>query len=140
MNRRGTAALEAVIASGLTLMLLLVTVSLFTAVHVQWKEISQAQLQRQWAALAFTYLDADMAEAQAVSITPLELRVTLPEGQWVYRVSAENSFYRGRGYDYYALAMVDSARWWREGDLLWVELSFPGGKYRCCWLAPGDRS
>jgi len=139
MNGKGTVALEAVIASGLSLLLLMVLTSMLIVFWQTWHQNIQYLHQRQWTAMAFQYLDKDMKNAQGVVLTTNEIRVTLPDGTYVYRVSVEKSFYRGLGSTFYALALVDSARWWWEGDLLWVELTYPNESYRSCYFIPEDK-
>jgi len=133
VNQRGTIALEAVIASAVTLMLLSVVASLLISLLQIWHQDTQASRQRQWAALAFEYLDRDLATAQEVSVDAYEISVTGPGGTYVYRVSPDNSFYRGQEYQYYALALVTDVNWWWEEELLWIELDFGEQSYRRCY-------
>lgn len=140
MNKKGTIALEAVIASGLALMLLIVFTSLLVVYWQIWQENTQANRERQWAAMAFEYLCLDIREAHKVSATASSIQVTTADGNFEYKVSKDNaSFHRGRGSSYYALALVDSVNWWWEGDLLWLELNFPNETYRSCFYIPEEK-
>lgn len=140
MNKKGTIALEALIASGLILLLLTVLASLFIVFWQSWHETTQDNRQRQWAAMAFEYLDRDIRASQKVSVNDSSIRVS--NGPYEYRMSSkEDSFHRKYGLNntYYALAVVDSAVWWWEGELLWVELNFPNESYRCCYYIPEEK-
>lgn len=140
MNKKGTIALEAVIASGLALMLLIVFTSLLIVFWQTWQENTQANHERQWAAMAFEYLDRDIRAATKVSATASIILVNTPGANYEYKVSKDTvSFHRGLGTSYYALALVDSANWWWEGELLWIELHFPKESYRSCFYIPEDK-
>ncbi|MGI6364897.1 MAG: hypothetical protein ACOX2G_04005 [Bacillota bacterium] len=140
MNKKGAIALEAILASGLTLVLLTILASLSIVFWQSWHETTQDNRQRQWAAMAFEYLDRDIAEASRVRTTTNEIQVKLPNDEFVYRLSGtDHSFYRGQGKIYYALALVESVNWWWEGELLWVQLNFPDESYRCCYYIPEDK-
>lgn len=136
MNKRGTAALEAIIASGAAMLLLIAVTGQLLIFWTVWQESNQLSRQRQWAAVAFDYLDRDMKDAQRVQLFPGELRVDLEGGSYVYRVTADKSFYRATGNRYFPLATVQSVGWWREGELVWVELVFPNECYSCCYFIP----
>lgn len=137
MKRKGSIALEAVIASALTLVLLTALASLLIVFWQSWHQISQGNRQRQWAAMAFEYLDRDIREAEKVLTTARFIQITHPDGIFQYKVSSNsNSFHRAEGTIFYALALVDSANWWWEGELLWVELNFPTENYRSCYYIP----
>lgn len=138
MNRRGTTALEAVIASGLILMLLTAVVSQVLVFWQVWQQTTEFGRQRQWAAMTFEFLDKDMANSLQVVVDPSVLQITLPDGTAFYRVTAGDSLYRVVDGVYSPLALVDTAVWWREGNLVWVELVFPGNTYRCCYFAAED--
>lgn len=138
MKLRGTAALEAVLASGLTLVLLLVLTNQLMFLWSVWRQNTEYSRQRQWAAAAFDYLDRDMGDAVRVKLAKTELRVCLIEEDYVYRVTSDKSFYRGTGSRFFPLAIVQSVQWWREGELVWVEINFEGESYRCCYLVPED--
>ena len=141
MNKKGTIALEAVIASGLALLLLSVIASQLLVFWQSWHQLTQDGRQRQWTVTAFEYLEKDIRQAQQIILTSNEIRLTLPEGNYVYRVNNENSFYRGQTSPstyYFSLAIVDSARWWREGELVWIELTYPNESYKSCFYISGD--
>jgi hypothetical protein len=136
MNKRGTIALEALIASAQILLLAAAVASLLGTFWQSWHGSNEASRQRQWSVVAFAYLDADLENANSVVLTASEIRVSQAKGVIVYRVTADKSFYRGLGDSFYPLAIVDSVRWWRDGQLLWVELFFPEQTYRCCYCLP----
>jgi len=139
MSKKGTVTLEAVIASGLTLLLLSVLASLLIVYWQTWHETTRSARERQWTAVAFEYLDRDIAKAERVMLTATEIRITLSEGDYVYKVGLNKSFRRGQGRSYLAFSVVESARWWWEGELLWVELTYADASYRCCYYIPEDR-
>lgn len=136
MKSRGTVALEAVIASGLTLVLLLVLTNQLMVFWQTWQRNTEDSRRRQWAAAAFDYLDRDMRDAVKVKLSRTELRIYLPEEDYVYRVTADKSFYRGTGSRFFPLAIVQSVQWWREEELVWVEITFDSESYRCCYHVP----
>lgn len=140
MNKQGAIALEAAIAAGLTLVLLTVLASLLSVFWQTWHETVQDNRQRQWAAMAFQYLDRDLESAQRALVSDEAIGITLAQGIVEYKVSKDTlSFHRRRGTTYDALALVDSVNWWWEGELLWVQLNFPGESYRCCYHVPQDK-
>lgn len=140
MSRRGAIALEAVIAAGLTLVLLTVLAALFSVFWQSWHETTQANRQRQWAAMAFEYLDRDIRDAQRVTAAGSSIDIALAQGNIEYKVSSDAvSFHRREGTTYYALALVESVNCWWEGELLWVQLNFPGESYCCCYYVPEDK-
>jgi len=138
MNKRGTIALEALIASAQILLLAAAVASLLGTFWQSWHGSNEASRQRQWSAAAFAYLDADLENAQRVMLSASEIRVIQATGVVVYRVTADKSFYRGLGNSFYPLAVVDSVRWWRDGKLLWIELYFSEESYRCCYCMPEE--
>lgn len=139
MNKRGTIALEAAIASGLILVLLTVLAGIFTVFWQTWHETTQDNRQRQWAAMSFEYLERDIRASNKVSVTAASIQVS--NGPYEYRMSADNNSFHRRsgGTTYYALALVDSVDWWWEGELLWVELNFPNESYCCCYYIPEEK-
>lgn len=139
MNERGTVVLEALIASGLVLMLLMVLASLMILFWQYWHKDIQSTRERQWTTLAFEHLDRDIRGASRVMLTRNDMRITLADGIYIYRVSTDNSFHRSLGNTHYALAIVDSVTWWWEGNLLWIELNYRGESYRCCYYIPPDK-
>src|SRR5690554_7857516 len=94
MNKKGTAALEAIIASGQVLLLLTVLASLLIIFWHNWQDNTQYSRQRQWAAMAFDYLDRDIGNAQRVVVSSNEINLHIQEDRYNYRVSPEKSFYR----------------------------------------------
>lgn len=139
MNKRGMAALEALIASAQILLLAAAVTGLLVTFWQVWHESNQASRQRQWTTVAFAYLDADLRNAEKVIVTASNIRVVQADMENIYQVTTDKSFYRGEGSAYYPLAIVDSVRWWQEGDLLWVEIIFPGESYRCCYCLEGTQ-
>lgn len=138
MNRNGLIALEALIASAQVLLLAIVVTCLLLCFWQTWSECNQASRQRQWSTLTFAYLDQDFQAAEKVQITAAWFKITTPEGEYIYQLTEEGSFYRGRGSAFYALAKVEAVRWWRQaGGLLWIELVFPLGNYRMCYSLAG---
>jgi len=139
MNKKGTAALEAIIASGQVLLLLTVLASLLIIFWHNWQDNTQYSRQRQWAAMAFDYLDRDIGNAQRVVVSSNEINLHIQDDRYNYRVSPEKSFYRNLGTAYYPLAMVDAVDWWWEGDLLWIEIIYPDESYRSCYYIPQEK-
>ncbi|HBS94056.1 MAG TPA: hypothetical protein DG577_03715 [Firmicutes bacterium] len=137
MNKRGMVALEALIASGQVLLLAAAVSGLLVIFWQSWLKSTQASLQRQWSTVAFAYLDADLRNAEKVTVTFSEIRVIQEGKEYVYQVTADKSFYRGEGSAFYPLAKVDSVRWWQEGNLLWIEIYYPEESYRCCYCLEG---
>ncbi|HBI55237.1 MAG TPA: hypothetical protein DDY38_00170 [Firmicutes bacterium] len=137
MNKRGMVALEALIASGQVLLLAAAVSGLLVIFWQSWLKSTQASLQRQWSTVAFAYLDADLRNAEKVTVTFSEIRVIQEGKEYVYQVTADKSFYRGEGSAFYPLAKVDSVRWWQEGNLLWIEIYYPAESYRCCYCLEG---
>lgn len=137
MNKRGMVALEALIASAQVLLLAAAVSGLLVIFWQSWLESTQASRQRQWSTVAFAYLDADLRNAEKISVTFSEIRVIQEGKEYVYRVTADKSFYRGEGSAFYPLAKVNSVRWWQEGNLLWIEINYPEESYRCCYCLEG---
>lgn len=137
MNKRGMVALEALIASAQVLLLAAAVSGLLVIFWQSWLESTQASRQRQWSTVAFSYLDADLRNAEKVTVTFSEIRVIQEGKEYVYRVTADKSFYRGEGSAFYPLAKVNSVRWWQEGNLLWIEIYYPEESYRCCYCLEG---
>lgn len=137
MNKRGMAALEALIASAQILLLAAAVSGLLVTFWQCWFESNEASRQRQWSTVAFAYLDADLKNAERVFVTASNIRVIQEDEEYIYQVTTDKSFYRGQGSAYYSLAIVDSVRWWQEGKLLWIEIIFPGESYRCCYCLEG---
>lgn len=137
MNKRGMVALEALIASAQVLLLAAAVSGLLVIFWQSWLESTQASRQRQWSTVAFAYLDADLRNAEKVTVTFSEIRVIQEGKEYVYRVTADKSFYRGEGSAFYPLAKVISVRWWQEGNLLWIEIYYPKESYRCCYCLEG---
>lgn len=138
MNKGGMAALEALIAAAQVLILAAVVCALLVTFWQTWLKYNEACRQRQWAAVAFAYLDQDLRDAEEVLVTASELRIVQENRECIYRVTAEKSFYRGLGSAYYPLGIVESVSFRRKGDLLWAELYFPGECYRCCYFLEGN--
>jgi len=137
MNKRGMVALEALIASAQVLLLAAAVSGLLVIFWQSWLESTLASRQRQWSTVAFAYLDADLRNAEKVTVTFSEIRVIQEGKEYVYRVTADKSFYRGEGSAFYPLAKVNSVRWWQEGNLLWIEIYYPEESYRCCYCLEG---
>ena len=132
-------ALEALIASALALLLAAAVTGLLAAFWQIWSESNRACRQRQWSTVTFGYLDEDLRCADTVRVSANNLRIIQGERECVYQVTESKSLYRGIGNAYYPLAQIESARWWQEGGLLWVELIFPGVSYRCCYSLVGKQ-
>lgn len=122
--RRGLTLAEVLVAGGLTLMLLTLAATQTVVFWQAWQDVNAGLHQRQWAVVAFEFLDRDMRQAVAVTLGE-SLVISGNEGNVSYRVTAEGSLYRRQGNTFYALAYeVCQARWWVQDRLLWVELEF----------------
>lgn len=137
MNKRGMIALEALVASAQILLLAAVVCGLLVTFWQTWLACNQASRQRQWSTVAFAYLDQDLRDADRVVVTSGEIRITQGSKEYLYRVTEDNSFYRGLGSAFYPLGIVDSVSFLWERDLLWVELNYPKESYRCCYYLEG---
>lgn len=139
MKKEGMAALEALLAAAQVLILAAVVCALLVTFWQTWLEKNEASRQRQWVTVAFAYLDQDLRDADQVFVTASELRILQGNREYIYRVTAENSFYRGLGSAFYPLGIVESVSFRLEGDLLWVELNFSRESYRCCYFLEGNK-
>lgn len=137
MSKGGMAALEALIAAAQVLVLAAVVCTLLVTFWQTWLEHTEASRQRQWSTVAFAYLDQDLRDADKVYVTATEVRIIQGNKECIYRVTADNSFYRGLGSAFYPLGIVESVSFQLQGDLLRVELNFPGESYRCCYCLEG---
>lgn len=139
MNKRGVAALEALIAAAQILLLAATVTGLLLNFWRSWGESTSASRRRQWTTVAFAYLDEDIRAADRVIVTPSVLRICRGEEEITYQITGDNSFYRGLGQAYYPMAKLNSVCWRLEGDLLWIELVYPGESYQCCYCLEGKR-
>lgn len=139
MNRRGAIALEALIASGQILLLAATVTAMLSLFWQSWHGATEASHQRQWSTATFAYFEEDLAMADRVVVSPTLLKILTPEGDYVYCMTGDKSFYRGQGSAFYPLAKVDSVNWQLEGDLLWLELIFPDESYGCYFYLGGKR-
>lgn len=139
MNKKGVIALEALLASAQVLLLAATVAALLGAFWQSWHKGVIGGRQRQWSAMAFAYLERDLTKAERVVAMKAKLSIFTPEGEYIYLVTEDKSFYRGLGSAYYPLAKVESVSWSYEGNVLKLELFFPDESYSCQFYLEGEQ-
>lgn len=135
--KRGMLLAEVLVAGGLSLALLTLTATQLLVFWQTWQGVNTTLHQRQWAVVAFEYLERDQLQAGEI-ICGEKLLISGEAGTVSYNVTAEGSFYRRSGETYFPLAYdLRSASWRQEGPVLWLALEFSDGdSYRTCFRLP----